>query len=116
MRIRGVVEPKKKNWNNWNWNVSLQPSAPNGALHGKGTKEKGTLGSLVFHLKSCNTMRYDISKPTTPKMPNLGKGTECIKLLLKQTSKDMHEALISMVFPPLCARQRLGIAVPSTSL
>ena len=26
-------------------------------------------------------MRYDISKPKTPEMPNLGKGTECIKLL-----------------------------------
>ena len=35
-------------------------------------------------------MRYDISKATAPKMPNLGKGTECIKLLLSQASKDMH--------------------------
>ena len=25
-------------------------------------------------------MRYDISKATAPAMPNLGKGTECIKL------------------------------------
>ncbi len=31
-------------------------------------------------------MRYDISKPTAPMMPNLGKGTECIKLLLSQAS------------------------------
>jgi len=29
-------------------------------------------------------MRYDISKPTTPAMPVLGKGTECIKILLSQ--------------------------------
>ena len=29
-------------------------------------------------------MRYNISKPSAPKMPKLGKGTECIKLLLSQ--------------------------------
>ena len=53
-------------------------------------------------------MRYDISKPTAPAMPNLGKGTECIKLLLSQASKDMHEPLVPMsrtlgsdVFPHL---------------
>ena len=44
-------------------------------------------------------MRYDISKATAPKMPNLGKGTECIRLLLSQTSKDMHEPLVPMFFP-----------------
>ena len=27
-------------------------------------------------------MRYDISKHKAPKMPKLGKGTECIKILL----------------------------------
>ena len=48
-------------------------------------------------------MRYDISKPTAPKMPNLGKGTECIKLLLSQASKDMHEPLVPMFFPVLGA-------------
>ena len=32
-------------------------------------------------------MRYDISKRKTPEMPSLGKGTKCIKLLLKQASK-----------------------------
>ena len=36
-------------------------------------------------------MRYNILKATAPAMPNLGKGTECIKLLLSQASKDMHE-------------------------
>ena len=32
-------------------------------------------------------MKYDISKPKAPEMPTLGKGTECIKLLLSQASK-----------------------------
>ena len=36
-------------------------------------------------------------------MPNLGKGTECIRLLLSQTSKDMHEPLVPMLFPILGA-------------
>ena len=48
-------------------------------------------------------MKYDITKPTAPKMPNLGKGTECIKLLNSQASKDMHEPLVPMYFPPLGA-------------
>ena len=48
-------------------------------------------------------MRYDISKATAPQMPTLGKGTECIKLLLSQTSKDMHEPLVPMLFPVLGA-------------
>ena len=48
-------------------------------------------------------MKYDISKLTAPKMPNLGKGTECIKILLSQVSKDMHEPLVPMLFPVLGA-------------
>ena len=36
-------------------------------------------------------------------MPNLGKGTECIKLLLSQASKDMYEPLVPMLFPSLGA-------------
>jgi len=36
-------------------------------------------------------------------MPNLGKGTESIKILLSQASKDMHEPLIPMLFPILGA-------------
>ena len=48
-------------------------------------------------------MRYDISKKTAPAMPNLGKGTECIKLLLSQASKEMHEPLVPMFFPILGA-------------
>jgi hypothetical protein len=48
-------------------------------------------------------MKYDITKPQAPKMPNLGNGTECIKILLSQASKDMHEALVPMFFPVLGA-------------
>ena len=44
-------------------------------------------------------MRYDISNQKAPEMPNLGKGTECIKFLLTQASKDMHEPLVPMFFP-----------------
>ena len=49
-------------------------------------------------------MRYDISKSTVPVMPTFGKGTECIKLLLSQASKDMYEPLVPMLFPVLGAR------------
>ena len=42
-------------------------------------------------------------KQTAPKMPRLGKGTECIKILLSQVSKSMHEPLVSMLFPILGA-------------
>ena len=48
-------------------------------------------------------MRYDIRKHKAPEMPNLGKGTECIKLLLSQASKDMHAPLVPMLFPVLGA-------------
>ena len=36
-------------------------------------------------------------------MPALGKRTECIKILLLQASKDIHEPLILMFFPVLGA-------------
>ena len=48
-------------------------------------------------------MRYDITKPTVPAMLYLGKGTECIRLLLSQASKDMYEPLVPMFFPVLGA-------------
>ena len=35
-------------------------------------------------------MNYDISKTSARKMPSLGKGTECIKLLFSRASKDTH--------------------------
>ncbi len=48
-------------------------------------------------------MKYDISKKSAPAMPNLGRGTECIKILLSQASKDMHAPLVPMLFPVLGA-------------
>ena len=48
-------------------------------------------------------MKYDITKPTAPAMPTLGKGTECIKILLSQVSKDVREPLVPMLFPILGA-------------
>ena len=48
-------------------------------------------------------MKYDVSKPTSPKMPALGKGTECIKLLLSQVSKGIQEPMVPMLFPVLGA-------------
>ena len=48
--------------------------------------------------------KYDISKSTAPAMPRLGKGTECVRLLLSQVSKDMHEPMVPMLFPILGAQ------------
>ena len=48
-------------------------------------------------------MKYNISKPTAPAMPKLGKGTECIQILLSQASRDMHAPLVPMFFPVLGA-------------
>ena len=53
-------------------------------------------------------MRYDISKQTAPSMPRLGKGTECIKILLSQVSKDVREPLVPMLFPILEAHLPVG--------
>ena len=44
-------------------------------------------------------MKYDIAKPSVTKLPTLGKGTECIIILLSQASKDMHEPLVPMLPP-----------------
>ena len=46
-------------------------------------------------------MKYEIIKATAPAMPNLGKGTEIVKLLLSQASKDMYDPLVPMLFPSL---------------
>lgn len=48
-------------------------------------------------------MKYDISKRTAPKMPNLGKGTECIIILLSKASKEMRKTLVPIIFPILGA-------------
>ena len=58
-----------------------------------------TNGLFIIHLKSNKSMRYDITKNVAPAIPTLGKGTECIKILLSQVSKDMHEPLVPMFFP-----------------
>ncbi len=46
-------------------------------------------------------MNYNINNKVAPAMPPLSKGTECLKLLLGQTSKDMHPSLLPMLFPVL---------------
>ena len=48
-------------------------------------------------------MTYNIFDRTAPAMPKPGKGTEIVKLLLSQASKDMHEPLVPMLFPSLGA-------------
>lgn len=48
-------------------------------------------------------MRYNISSTKAPEMPNLGKGTECIKLLLTQASKEMREPHFPMKIPAFSA-------------
>jgi hypothetical protein len=48
-------------------------------------------------------MKYDITTNKAPEMPNLGKGTECIKLLLSKASKDIYDPLFPMFFPSLGA-------------
>lgn len=49
-------------------------------------------------------LKYNITISTAPAMPKLGKGTECVQLLLSQVSKDMHEPLVPMLFPILGAQ------------
>lgn len=48
-------------------------------------------------------MTYDIFKRTAPAMPKPGKGTEIVKLLLSQVSKEMQEPLLPMTIPALSA-------------
>ena len=43
-------------------------------------------------------MKYDITKSFAPAMPTLGKGTNCIKILLSQASCGMCEPLVPMIF------------------
>ena len=48
-------------------------------------------------------MNYNIFDRVAPAMPSPTKGTEFVKLLLSQASKDMHEPLVPMLFPSLGA-------------
>ena len=56
-------------------------------------------------------MKYNISKATAPAMPTLAKGTEIVKLLLSQASKDMRVVLVPMFFPVLGTHQRRRISL-----
>jgi hypothetical protein len=42
-------------------------------------------------------MKYEISNKTVPKMPTLGKGTECIQILLSLASKTIPIPLVPML-------------------
>ena len=44
-------------------------------------------------------MDYNIFKRIAPAMPNPSRGTEIVKLLLSQVSKDVQEPLVPMLFP-----------------
>lgn len=48
-------------------------------------------------------MTYNIFSSTAPKMPNTGKGTNFIKFILSQASRDMREPLVPMAIPALAA-------------
>jgi len=48
-------------------------------------------------------MNYDIFDRVAPAMPRPAKGTEIVKLLLSQASKDMREPLVPMAIPALAA-------------
>jgi len=48
-------------------------------------------------------MKYVIDNSVAPKMPTCGKGTESLRNLLSQVSKDMYEPLAPMIFPVLGA-------------
>ena len=47
---------------------------------------------------------YDITRPTPPAQPHLGKGLETQRLLLSQTSKDMYEPEHPMLYPALSSK------------
>ena len=48
-------------------------------------------------------MTYNIFDRTVPAMPKPSKGTEIVKLLLSQASKNMREPLVPMAMPALAA-------------
>ncbi len=51
---------------------------------------------------------YDITKTKAPKMPTLGRGTECIKILLSQVSKDVREPHFRCFSPHFVHKHALG--------
>ena len=48
-------------------------------------------------------MSYNIFGSTAPAMPRPAKGTEIVKLLLSQASRDMSEPLVPMAIPALAS-------------
>ena len=48
-------------------------------------------------------MSYNIFDSTAPAMPRPAKGTEIVKLLLSQASRDMSEPLVPMAIPALAS-------------
>lgn len=48
-------------------------------------------------------MSYNIFDCTAPAMPKPAKGTEIVKLLLSQASRDMREPLVPMAIPALAS-------------
>ena len=48
-------------------------------------------------------MSYNIFGSTAPPMPRPAKGTEIVKLLLSQASRDMSEPLVPMAIPALAS-------------
>lgn len=59
-------------------------------------------------------MEISIFNGSAPVMPKLGKGTEILKLILSQVSKDMREPIAPMVFPPLASHLQ-GVEVMYSS-
>ncbi len=54
-------------------------------------------------------MKYDITKPTSPKMPELGKGAECLKLMPFQASKRLNGSSFRFGFPFFAKNRRRRI-------
>ena len=60
-------------------------------------------------------MTYDIIKTVAPKMLSLSKGTECIKILLSQASKDMHDPLFRCFSLSLaCTSTARNFSIPTS--
>ena len=54
-------------------------------------------------------MKYDITKPTSPKIPALGKGAECLKLMPFQASKRLNGSSYRFGFPFFAKNRRRRI-------
>ena len=56
-------------------------------------------------------MKYNIGKSKAPEMPNLGKGTECVKILLSQASKDLFYPRFRCFSRSLRTHEQRGISL-----